>query len=127
KRKNSILTRNYYESRLDAFIGWDEILSYMHRNYPELSGDVNACFVYSCVDHAYHILNEVKDKKYRRKYLNYIQAYIRKYYRQIRKDTVLTLKYKLITALLNYNVYLLIVFNNIKNSPRLIFPRSRIQ
>src|SRR5690625_1112097 len=114
KRKESILTKSYYEKRLDAFIGWDEIIEFMRQKYPQLFNIVNCCFTYSCVDHSYYILNQVQDKRQRNEYLNYIQSSIRNYYDETKKNTTLSFHYKFIITLINYNIGLFILANRIR-------------
>jgi glycosyltransferase involved in cell wall biosynthesis len=108
-RENSILTSKYNVKRLDAFIGWDEILSFMKVAYPNLSNDFISCFVYGCVDHIYYILNQVINKKDQEKYLMTIQQYVRKNFSEIIKNPTITLKYKYLLSLLNYNVKFLML------------------
>lgn len=121
KQKESILTKSYYEKRLDAFIGWDEIIEFMNRKYPELSDTVNSCFTYNCVDHSYYILNQVEDKETRTRYLNYIQSSIRNYYKETRKNTILSFHYKFIITLMNYNISLFILAYQFKKMKKGIF------
>ncbi|MFA1820245.1 glycosyltransferase [Virgibacillus oceani] len=106
-RENSILTSPYNEKKLDIFLGWDEIIAFMNKNYPNLSNEYISCFVYYSMDHVYSILNQVEDPVERDKYILYIQLYIRKYYKEILKTSRLSLKYKYLITLLNYNVKLL--------------------
>ncbi|ETI67556.1 glycosyltransferase family 2 protein [Neobacillus vireti] len=118
KRDNSILASRFNEKRLDAFTGWEEILAFMKQKYPQLSSEVNACFVYSCVDNGYYILNQVVGKKEREKYLLYIQSYVRKYYKDIIKNAALTVKYKKLISIINISVRLFILshaLNNFRN------------
>lgn len=114
KRNNSILTTSYYEKRLDAFIGWDEIISFMQQEYLQLSSEVMECFAYSIVDHFYYILNQVEDKNDQKKYLNGVQISIRKHYKDIRKSATLSLTYKFIISVINYNVNLFVIMNSMK-------------
>ncbi|WHY85192.1 glycosyltransferase [Neobacillus novalis] len=114
KRENSILTSKFNQKRLDAFIGWDEILLFMNEKYPKLSKEYISCFVYGCVDNIYYILNQVTDKEASRKYLKKIQQSAMTYQRAIIKNEILSKKYKYIMTLLYYNVGLLLLSNNIK-------------
>lgn len=114
KRENSILTSRYNEKRLDAFIGWDEMLTFMKKRYPELSNEFISCFAYGCVDNLYYILNQVKNKKDTRRYIGCLQHYVKKYYKQIIMSDFISIKYKYIITLLNYNISLLFISNNIK-------------
>ncbi|MFB4168894.1 glycosyltransferase [Virgibacillus sp. JSM 102003] len=114
-RENSIITSSYNEKKLDVFLGWDEIIAFMNENYPQLSEEYISCFVYYSMDHVYSILNQVKDPVEKEKYIVYIQRYIRKYYKEIIKNTRLSLKYKYLTILINYNVKFLFLNNKIKS------------
>ncbi len=118
KQKNSILTTTYHEKRLDAFTGWDEIIPFMQREYPQLSSQVMECFVYSVVDHFYYILNQVEDKNDQKSYLNGVQASVRKHYKAIRKSATLSFTYKFITTVINYNIYLFVIMNSLKRTRR---------
>ncbi|MGE8204569.1 glycosyltransferase family 2 protein [Heyndrickxia sp. NPDC080065] len=121
KRENSILTSTFNKRRLDAFTGWEEILPFMKQNYPQLSNVVYACFAYACVDNSYYIVNQVADKKERKKYLLFIQSSVRKFYKDIVKNDVLTMKYKNLITLVNYSVGLFIIshaINNLRNKIR---------
>lgn len=114
KRENSILTTRFNEKRLDAFIGWDEILAFMKKRYPELTEEFISCYVYGCVDNVYYILNQVKDKGDTRKYMTYLQQYVKRYYKQIITSSSISLKYKYTITLLNYFIGLLLLSNIIK-------------
>jgi len=118
KRNESILTKSYYEKRLDAFIGWEEILIFMNQRYPQLYEVVNACFAYNSVDHIYFILNQVQDKKEKEKYLKFIQLNIRKYYKQILQNNILAINYKFIVTFFVHNIKLFMIINFIKKLPR---------
>jgi glycosyltransferase involved in cell wall biosynthesis len=113
KRENSILTTSFSEKRLDAFIGWNEILSFMSEKYPQLSREFLSCFVYGCVDNVNHILNQVENKEDRQKYLGSIQLQVKRYFKDIILNNTLSLNYKLIITLLNYNIRLLILSNDL--------------
>lgn len=113
-RENSIITSSYNEKKLDVFLGWDEIITFMNKNYPKLSKEYISCFVYYSMDHVYSILNQVEDPGERNKYILYIQQYVRKYYKEILKNTRLSLKHKYLITLLNYNVKLLYLNNKLK-------------
>jgi glycosyltransferase involved in cell wall biosynthesis len=109
KRKDSILTKSYYEKRLDAFIGWEEIIAFMDQKYPKLSNIVNCSYTYNCVDQMFYILNQVEDRKNRRQYLRVIQASIRNNYKNTRKNTILSYHYKFIVTLMNYHISLFLI------------------
>jgi glycosyltransferase involved in cell wall biosynthesis len=111
-RENSILTSKFNKNRLDAFIGWDEILSFMEENYPQLSREFLSCFAYGAVDNTFKILNQVENKEQRVTYLNIIRQLVRKYYRNIIKNDALSLKYKFILLLLSYRLNLLLLYKN---------------
>jgi hypothetical protein len=104
KQQKSILTSSYHEKRLDAFRGWDEILTFIHRAYPQLTNEVNACFVYFCTDHIYAILRQVKDKGKKKQYLKTIQQIVKRYYHSLQKNSLLSVTYKCIITLVNYNI-----------------------
>lgn len=107
KREESILTTKYNNKRLDAFLGWEEILPFMSKNYSCLSNEFLACFAYSCVDNIHYILMQVDDKKLLRGYLNSIQQSLRRNYRKVMMNSTLTLKYKLTLTLLRWSTPLL--------------------
>ena len=115
KQKNSILTTTYYEKRLDAFIGWNEIITFMWREYPQLYDSVYACFTYSCVDHMYEILNQIGNKEVRKKYLYVIQESVQMHYKDVIKINSISLKNKYIITLLNCNTSLLMLNESLKN------------
>ncbi|MCE7792501.1 glycosyltransferase, partial [Salipaludibacillus sp. CUR1] len=102
KRENSILTSKYNEKKLDVFLGWDEIITFMNDKYPQLSDEYISCFVYYSLDHVYKIINSVKDTNHKDKYILYIQQFVRKYYKDILKNRRLSFKYKYLMSLLNY-------------------------
>ncbi|MDR7000613.1 glycosyltransferase involved in cell wall biosynthesis [Neobacillus niacini] len=113
KRENSILTTKYHEKRLDAFIGWDEILEFMEKHYPQLSNEYISSFVYGCVDNIYYILDQVKNKEDVKRYITNLQHYVQKYYKLILTNNSLTIKYKYLITLLNYSIGLLLLSNRI--------------
>lgn len=114
KRENSILTSRFNEKRLDAFIGWDEILLFMKKEYPQLYQEVMASFVYWCIDNVYYILDPVQNKNDRKKHLNQIQQCVRKHYKDIQKEISFSFMYRYMITLLNYNVGLLILSYSLK-------------
>ncbi|MFD0829836.1 glycosyltransferase family 2 protein [Neobacillus sp. M.A.Huq-85] len=115
KRENSILTSKFNEKRLDAFIGWDEILAFMIKRYPELSQEFLTCYVFGCVDNIFYILNQVNNKRDQKHYIRYLQQHVKKYFRQIINNDFISLKYKSLLTLLNYNFSILVFLNNLKN------------
>lgn len=115
KRENSILTSKFNNRRLDAFIGWNEILIFMKIKYPNLSKEFITCFVFSCIDNLYYILNQVKSKGEKTELLGTIQFYVRKYYKDIIKINMYSMKYKYLITLLNYNISFFLFFSTLKN------------
>jgi glycosyltransferase involved in cell wall biosynthesis len=118
KRSNSILTKKFNEKRLEAFIGWDEILEFMNIHYPHLSNEFIPCFVYSCIDNVYYILNQVENKKEKERYLLNIQHYVKKHYKSIIVCKKYNAKYKYQIMLLHYNIGLLLFTERIKSYTR---------
>ncbi|MCR2822026.1 glycosyltransferase [Lederbergia panacisoli] len=114
KRDGSILTSKFNEKRLDAFLGWDEIIPFMTKNYPNLSREYISCFAYGCLDNVYSILHEVMDNKIKIRLLLVIRQIVRSYYKKIIFNELLSLKDKFILSLLNYNVVSLLHFNQSK-------------
>lgn len=114
KQKNSILTTAYYKKRLDAFIGWDEILVFMQEKYPQLYSGVNACYAFNCVDHVYGILNQIQNKDVQKRYLNKIKQSMQIYYKDIIKNNIVTFRSKYIITLLYYHTGLLLFNEDIK-------------
>lgn len=110
KRENSILTSNYHEKRLEAFIAWDEILSYMIEHYPELSDYYFASFVYAIIDHVHFIFDQVESTIEQKKYVLTLQKYVRKYFNKSLRNRRVSLKYKCLIFLLNLNPTLLSLF-----------------
>lgn len=115
KRQNSILTSRYSEKRLDALTGWKEILIFMKNQYPLLYKETVAGFGYWSVDNLYYVLNQVGNQTEKKKYLSSIQSGVRHYYRDLLQNRLLSVKYKSILSLLNYNPGVLLTVNNIKN------------
>ncbi|MCI2255198.1 glycosyltransferase [Domibacillus sp. PGB-M46] len=116
KRQESILTSRFSEKRLDAFIGWKEILLFVTSEYPDLIGEVTACFTYSCVDNIYYILNQVEETKERTSYLRVIQKLVRKFYKNIIISKGIAFNYKCLLTLLFCNINFFIISNYIKNN-----------
>lgn len=85
KRENSILTSTFNKKRLDAFLGWDEILTFMRKAYSHLFDEIMTCYVYWAIDNVFYTLNQVRDRKERNLYLEKIQESIRKRYKYIIK------------------------------------------
>ncbi|MBS4179143.1 glycosyltransferase family 2 protein [Lederbergia citrea] len=115
RREHSILTSRFNEKRLDIFIGWEEILTFMKREYPLLSSEVYSCFTYACIDNVYYILEQVTNKKERKKYLLHIQYYVRRFYQDMIKNDALTFKYKNLISIIKYSVELFVFLNTLKN------------
>lgn len=103
KRNNSILTKQFYEKRLDAFYGWDEILQFMKNYSKNLDKYVNSAFGYGSIDNIFYILNQVNDKEKQAKYLSKIRVYTKKYRKELIKNSNLSLKQKIIIRILNFN------------------------
>ncbi|WP_160722255.1 glycosyltransferase family 2 protein [Bacillus sp. USDA818B3_A] len=114
KRENSILTASYNQKRLDAFVGWEEILSFMQEKYSSIYNEVICCYVYWTIDNVFYILNQVHDSKERDYYLIRIQKNIRKRYKYIVKVESFSLLYKYYIFLLMANFRFFILSNQIK-------------
>ncbi|MBW8348410.1 glycosyltransferase [Bacillus sp. IITD106] len=108
KRDGSILASKFNEKRLDAFLGWEEIIPFMTQHYPELSTEFISSFTYGCLDNVYYILSEVKENKSKLRLLLIIREIVRSNYKKIMFNNQLSLKNKLIITLLNYNVFALL-------------------
>ncbi|WGG45869.1 glycosyltransferase [Rossellomorea sp. DA94] len=115
KRNNSILTSDFSKKRLEAFIGWDEILCFMNEKYLQLSNEYLAAFTYGCIDNMYYILNQVEKKEEKKELLKQLSYYAKKYLTQIVKADVISVKYKCLVLLFVLNKNSLIVFNNMKS------------
>ncbi|MGV3464791.1 MAG: glycosyltransferase family 2 protein [Heyndrickxia sp.] len=115
KRENSILTSKFSEKRLDAFIGWQEIIEFMNKKYPLLANEYLSCFAYSSIDFMFYILKQVEDKKLVRKYLCTIQRIVKKYYKDLIKISALTIKYKILLSILYFNTTLVYLSYKSKN------------
>jgi glycosyltransferase involved in cell wall biosynthesis len=114
KQENSILTTKYYQKRLEAFIGWNEILTFISTEYPQLLNRVYASYTYSCLDHIYGILHQVNNKKVKKEYLQHIQESIQIHHKNIIKNEIITFKYKYMITLLHYHTGLLLFNESIK-------------
>jgi glycosyltransferase involved in cell wall biosynthesis len=115
KQQNSILTSRFSEKRLDAFIGWDEIMTYMLKNYPQLANNFVSSFAYGCIDNVYFILSQVVQKENKIKYLDQIKKHVRKYYKEIINNNTLSFKSKLLITLISFNSSLILFSYKIKN------------
>ena len=115
KRENSILTSKFNEKRLQAFIGWDEIIEFMDKNYKKLMNQIIATFTYWCMDNISYILKQVDDVDKKKKYLNTIREYTTKYYSYIKENSILSRRYKLKIRILNLNYELFIYSRKIKS------------
>ena len=115
KRENSILTSIFNEKRLQAFIGWDEIIEFMDKNYKELNNQVIATFTYWCMDNISYILKQVNDFDKKKKYLSRIKEYTTKYYIYIKENSILSRRYKLKIRILNLNYKLFIYSRKIRS------------
>lgn len=125
KRENSILTAIFSEKRLESFFGWDEIIAFITKNYEKISNEVFSSFGFWLVDNVFYILNQVNDKDDRKRYLYFIQTYVRKHYKNLQSNPAFAFQYKLIIALLFFNVKVLIITINFKNIPKMLVSRGR--
>ena len=114
KRNNSILTSKYTKKRLDAFIGWSEILDFINDKYPKLKDMVYACYTYACIDHMYYILNQVQSKNEKKELLCVIKKNLNIHYSDILKNKIITTKYKLLISMLNYNLNIVVGINSLR-------------
>lgn len=114
KRKKSILTSKYHEKRLDAFTGWDEILSFMRREYIQMLDEVGACFAYWCIDNIHYVLNQIERREERKKYLLSIRKCIKKYNYITRRSDRLTLKDKTTLLLFSYSFFIFFLVKKLK-------------
>lgn len=115
KRENSILTSTYSEKRLQSFIGWDEIINFIAKNYNEVLDQVIATFTYWCIDNVFYILSQIKNYNDIKKYLRCVQKYTHKYYFYIKNNNILNNSYKQKIKILNINVTIFILIFKIKN------------
>lgn len=109
KRNNSILTSMYSEKRLQAFIGWSEIIPFMKAKYKNLIDEVISCFSYSCIDNIYYILNQVNEKSEKKKLLKRLNVYVKKYYKDIFRNKRLVIKQKILLTIFRYSTSLLLI------------------
>jgi len=114
KRSDSILTSSYSEKRLDAFIGWSEILDFINEKYPMLKDTVYACYTYACIDHMNYILNQVQHKDEKKELLSVIRRNVKIYYKDILSNKILTKKYKVLMSMLNYDSNLVVNLNSLR-------------
>lgn len=118
KRENSILTSTYSKKRLQAFIGWNEILKFMNNKYLQLNEDVSSAFAYWCIDNYYYIVSQVKNDEEKRRYLSMLRKYVSIDYKSIRKNRTISLKNKIIIFSIKNNINILPIINKIKNNFR---------
>jgi len=116
KRTNSILTSQFNEKRMDAFLGWAEILEFMSEKYVGLTKEFISCFTYGCVDNIYYILNQVEETNQAKQYLNSIRKLVRKHYKKIILNELLSMKYKTTITLMVLSSNLLIAIRNLKKN-----------
>lgn len=114
RRENSILTSTYSEKRLQAFIGWDEIINFIEKNYNELLDQVISTFTYWCTDNISYILEQISNSDDKKKYLNTIKKYTIKYYVYIKRSSILAIRYKLKIRIFNISYRLIILERKIK-------------
>ncbi|NHC43501.1 glycosyltransferase [Bacillus sp. MM2020_1] len=120
KREESILTSKFNKKRLDAFLGWEEILSFMSDNYPNLTNEFLCCFAFGSIDNIHYILNQVENRGDKENYLKVIQSLVRKHFSKLLLNNSLSFKYKLTLALLIINTNLLVLSGKAKNKFRSI-------
>jgi glycosyltransferase involved in cell wall biosynthesis len=118
KREESILTSKYNKKRLDAFLGWKEILFFMSTNYPNLNNEFFSCFAFGSVDNIHSILNQVENRRDKEAYLKVIQSLVRKYFSKVLGNNSLSFKYKITLVLLIIDANLLIFSGETKNKLR---------
>ncbi|WEG11507.1 glycosyltransferase [Pullulanibacillus sp. KACC 23026] len=116
KRENSILNQTYNEKRLDAFLGWEEILMYMKKNYPTIFKEVVACFGYWSTDNVFYILNQMKNRTSKKEYLTRIQLFVRKNYLDLMGNKILPWKYKLLLSFYCLDIKWLLLLRNKETS-----------
>ena len=109
------MTKTYNEKRIEAFIGWNEIIEFMDKNYPNLINQTTLCFGYMVVDHIYYILSQLDDNYNKKRLLKKIRDTIGSNYKRITLNKETTLKNKLLVQMLNINIDLLIFIFNLKN------------
>ncbi|MFG6149944.1 glycosyltransferase family 2 protein [Halobacillus sp. B23F22_1] len=119
KRENSILNKEYHEGRLGSFVGWEEILEFIRKKYPNLLDECYSTFVYWSVDNSVYILNQVQNTELRIRYLLTIQKHIRNHYKKILQSKHLNSKYKLIIIMIALNPKLLNLHYQFKNRERI--------
>lgn len=114
RRNESILTSTYNEKRLQAFIGWDEMISFIKDNFPTLIHEVIEAYCYWSIDNIYYILHQVKERKDRVDYLIFIRSYIWKYSKLVYNNSNLSFRHKYLITLLNTNIYFLVLIVRVK-------------
>ena len=115
RREQSILTSTYNENRLDAFIGWNEILPFIKEQYPHLKNEVLCSFVYWCIDNVHYIFGQVNSRTEAKRYLRTIQYYLRRYYKDILTNNQLAFKNKYFVALVMFDIKILLFSISYKN------------
>ncbi|MGL5749960.1 MAG: glycosyltransferase family 2 protein [Paraclostridium sp.] len=113
-RENSILTSKYNEKRLDAFIGWNEILPFIKFNYENVYNSAIDCFAYYCIDNIFYILDQVKDNIDRVRYIEIIRRYIKIFYSDIKNYSKISHKQIFIIKSIKINSYILVSIYSIK-------------
>lgn len=96
RRENSALHSPYSEKKLQAFIGWKEIIEFMNVHYHALMQEVIACFSFWVMDTIYIILKEVNEKKKQEKFLRSIQMEVKNYKYDIEHNHILSWRTKLV-------------------------------
>ena len=95
KREESILTSSYSEKRLQAFIGWDEIIEYISKRHPVVMNRAYECYVYTCLNHISEIIIQVNDDIKKIRFLDFIRKKQIKYLKYIMFNVELNFKIKL--------------------------------
>lgn len=103
------MTSTYNNIRLKAFIGWDEIIPFIKKHYPQLKDEVFCSYVFWCIDNIHYIFDQVKSREDRENYISTIQYYLRKYYKSILTINKLAVKNKYVIALVTFNLKLLVL------------------
>lgn len=114
RREESILTSHYNERRLEAFIGWREIINFIKIKHPKLISQVIACYSYFCLDHITYILSQVDEKKKKIELLNVLKNHLKKEKFFVLKSPVLKLRHKISLTLLGINPNLLLCISHLK-------------
>lgn len=118
KREESILTSRYNEKRLQAFMGWQEIIEFIKQRYPKLINQVIACYSYFCLDHMTYVLSQLDDEKKQIELLNVIRKYFKEEKYLILKSPILTIRNKFNLILLYINPNTVLYISDLKRGLR---------